>query len=97
MNLLQALYSGKGPVFGEVECRDPAYIKLVGQVVEIEKQLLEISPEVAGLLEQYQDLHAKMDSIILYREFTTGFRAGAQLMREMMEDVSDPVGGENNG
>ena len=73
MNLLQALYSGKGLVFGEVECRDPAYMKLVGQVVEIEKQMLEISPEVSGLLEQYQDL------IILYREFTTGFRAGRSL------------------
>ena len=32
-----------------------------------------------------------MDSIVFYREFTTGFRAGARLMRETNEGITDPL------
>ena len=45
MNLLESLYRGKTQTFSEMHHWDPQSAKLVNQLVEVEKQLNNISPE----------------------------------------------------
>lgn len=63
------------------------YVSLVKEISEAEDKINEISPEVRGLFEQYQQLQNKMDNITMYHEFSTGFRFGAQLMEEMLKSL----------
>ena len=87
MNLLESLYRGKTQTFSEMHHWDPQSAKLVNQLVEVEKQLNNISPEVEVLLSRYQDLQGELDSLMMYQEFSVGFRVGAQLMAEMLQKL----------
>ena len=51
------------------------------------KQLNNISPEAEALLSRYQDLQGEHDSLMMYQEFSVGFRVGAQLMAEMLQKL----------
>ncbi|MCR4645330.1 MAG: hypothetical protein K5695_07975 [Oscillospiraceae bacterium] len=86
MKLLEAMYRGKVQNLSELNRWDKRYAKLLDQIVEVEERIMKISPEASELLHQYQDLHGKLDSLTAYHEFCTGFRVGAQLMAEMLED-----------
>ena len=66
---------------------DSQSAKLVNQLVEVEKQLNNISPEAEALLSRYQDLQGELDSLMMYQEFSVGFRVGAQLMAEMLQTL----------
>lgn len=87
MKLLEAMYRGQVQNLSELNRWDKRYAKLLDQIVEVEKQIIRISPEGSELLHQYQELHGKLDSLTAYHEFCTGFRVGAQLMAEMLEDL----------
>lgn len=89
MSLLKALYCGNIPAFSEINLWNEEYAKLVDEIVQVEAELSQISPEASKLLSRYQDLQSAINTIIHYHEFRTGFQVGAQLMQEMMKDLRD--------
>ena len=89
MDLLKELYHGRLAPFGEAnQWWNEEYVTLSREITEAEAEINAVSPEVEKLFEHYQLLQNKMDDIIMYHEFSTGFRFGAQLMEEMLKPLA---------
>ena len=89
MTLLEAMYRGKVPTFCEVNLWNAEYSELVRQITEIEAEILQTYPDIKPLLNRFQDIQNEINSISDYHEFRIGYKVGAQLMLEMMENITD--------
>ncbi len=89
MTLLEAMYRGKVPTFCEVNLWNAEYSELVRQITEIEAEILQTYPDIKPLLNRFQDIQNEINSISYYHEFRIGYKVGAQLMLEMMENITD--------
>ena len=59
----------------------------VDRLCEVEKQLLECSPECAEIYGEYQDAQIDVTSLAARSEFAKGMRVGAQLMLELIKPL----------
>ncbi len=89
MTLLEAMYRGKVPTFCEVNLWNTEYAELVRQITEVETEILQTYPDIKPLLNRFQDIQNEINSISYYHEFQIGYKVGAQLMLEMMENITD--------
>ena len=88
MSLLKDLYNGDQQPFGEFNMKSNEFSKAVGKSSRAETRLLEQFPEITELFEEYMTLHVQVSEICTYQAFETGFRAGAQLMLEMLKPLN---------
>ena len=84
MTLLEALYRGKIGFFGELHISSKKYSQALHNVAAAEQKLLEQYPECSELFVAFRDQQMELISISEYEQFLLGFRAGAQLMMEML-------------
>ena len=84
MTLLEALYRGKTGFFGELHFNSTEYSHALHDTSAAEQKLLQQHPECRELFAVYREEQMKLVSISEYEQFLLGFRAGAQLMLEML-------------
>lgn len=85
MTLLEAMYRGTIGFFGELHCNTKDYSEALNAAIRTEDALLEQYPECKALFEAYRTAQLEVSSIAEYEQFALGFRAGAQLMLEMLK------------
>ena len=86
MKMLEAMYRSD---FGSLHDTGKRYSEKLSQAVEIETKIMEQYPEIKEMFAQYHELQGELNGISMYHEFEQGFRMGAQLMAEMMEDITE--------
>jgi hypothetical protein len=84
MTLLEALYRGQSGFLGEMHISSAKYSKALDDMIVAEQKLRADCPECINLLEAFRDAQVTLNSITEYEQFLLGFRAGAQLMLEML-------------
>ena len=65
------------------------YQKLMKEITEVETEINEKFPDMQPLFTRFQDIQGEINGIVMYHEFETGFKVGANLMAEMLEDTSE--------
>jgi len=65
------------------------YQKLMKEITEVEAEMNEKFPDIQPLFTHFQDIQGEINGIVQYHEFETGFKVGANLMAEMLEDTSE--------
>ena len=87
MKLLEKLYREEAfSSLSDTRDWDKQYHQLMNEITEVESEMFEKFPEMQELFTRFQDIQGKINSITLYHEFETGFRVGAKLMAEILED-----------
>ena len=88
MKLLEKIYHAE--IFSSLTNTrewDERYHLLMGEATAVESEMLEKFPGIEDLFNQLQDIQGRINDITLYHEFEAGFRVGAKLMAEILEDV----------
>ena len=87
MKLLEKLYREEAfSSLSDTREWDKQYHQLMKEITEVESEMFEKFPEMQELFTRFQDIQGKINSITLYHEFETGFKVGANLMAEILED-----------
>ena len=89
MKLLETMYRSDFGSLHDTTKWGKRYSKKLSQVVEIETKMMEQCPDIKEMFAQYHELQGELNGISMYHEFEQGFRMGAQLMAEMMEDITE--------
>ena len=84
LTLLEALYRGRIGFFGELHISSKEYRKALDVVIQAEQKLKDEHPDCVELLEEFRDAQVTVNRLTEYEQFLLGFRAGAQLMLEML-------------
>lgn len=87
MSILEGLYFDSQITFDEVNVDCPDYFKAGKEVAKIKSKIIELHSDLKQLMEELTN--AQMEQIKLGRfyEFSVEFKAGAQLMLEMMKEL----------
>ena len=87
MKLLEKLYREEAfNSLSDTRDWDKQYHQLMKEITEVESEMFEKFPEMQELFTRFQDIQGKINGITLYHEFETGFKVGANLMAEILED-----------
>ena len=87
MKLLEKLYREEAfSSLSDTREWEKQYHHLMKEITEVESEMFEKFPEMQELFNRFQDIQGKINSITLYHEFETGFKVGAKLMAEILED-----------
>ena len=87
MKLLEKLYREEAfSSLSDTRDWDKQYHHLMKEITAVESEMFEKFPEMQELFNRFQDIQGKINSITLYHEFETGFKVGANLMAEILED-----------
>ena len=89
MKLLESMYRGDAGSFSAIKHKSNEKERIMDQLVFAETDLLEKYPDAETLYSQLQEYQENLNGIELWEEFRRGFRVGAQLMAEMMEDAEE--------
>ncbi len=84
LTLLEALYRGKIGFFGELHISSKEYRKALDVVIQAEQKLRNEYPDCVELFDKFRDAQVAVSRLSEYEQFLLGFRAGAQLMLEML-------------
>ncbi|MCM1166964.1 MAG: hypothetical protein NC299_16370 [Lachnospiraceae bacterium] len=87
MNILEGLFFGSQVPFDEVDVNCPEYYRAGDKVDEIKAKILERYPELVQLMEDYHNAQMEQISLGTFHHFSVGFKAGAQLMLEMLKEL----------
>ena len=87
MGILKDMYTGNQNTFGEFNIRSKEHKAAVAKLAKAEAELLKRCPEVAELVNEFEEAQGKVMDITVYQAFETGFRAGAQIMAEMLKPL----------
>lgn len=80
--ILRALYESRSPLIND---NAETHVAL-DRVCQTEQNLLNAHPDIGSLLIEYQTAQFDLFSMTAYQEFISGFRMGARMMLEIMED-----------
>ena len=87
MKLLEKLYREEAfSSLSDTMRWNKRYQKLMQEITEVEAEINEKFPDMQSLFTRFQDIQGKINGITLYHEFETGFKVGAKLMAEILED-----------
>ena len=86
-DIIKKLYDRQAFSSGKVTIEKEQYNTALDKMDKAETELLETYPEIKELFTIYQSAQLNLSEIIAYQEFVTGFRAGSQLMQEMMKSI----------
>lgn len=87
MSILEGLYFGSQIPFDEVDMDCPDYYKVGKEVERLKAKMLELHPDLKQLMEELANAQMEQTELSRFHEFSVGFRAGAQLMLEMMKEL----------
>lgn len=65
----------------------PEYYRAGDKVSECRARILKQHPDLEQLMEEYENAQMEQTELCRFHEFSVGFRAGAQLMLEMMKEL----------
>ena len=86
-SILEEMYTGRLRPFGEISGLSDEYKTIAKQLAEVESEILRQFPESESLLSQQRELMMQLTEMNVIAEFKVGFRAGAQLMVEMLKPL----------
>ena len=78
-NIIEELYYGRILSFSESFVRTPNHKKILEELLETEKIILNKFPEVEELLEKFSETQAALSESTSYNQFFNGFRIGMQI------------------
>lgn len=87
MSILEGLFFGSQIPFDEVSMNYPEYYRAGDKVSECKAKILEQHPDLAQLMEEYENAQMEQTELGRFHEFSIGVRVGAQLMLEMMKEL----------
>ena len=86
-NLIDELYDYDLFHLTEIEDVDDAYKSAMDRLVNVEAELLKTFPDCKAILDTYQSADIDLHNLSNRNEFRKGFRAGAQLVLEMLKPI----------
>lgn len=86
-NIIEEMYNGDLFPIGRLNHNDAEYHKAMDNLVTAESDLLKTYPEIKELFNKYQDAQIQLNSLSSRQEFVNGFRAGAQMVLEMIKPI----------
>lgn len=87
MSILDGLFFGSQIPFDEVSMNCPEYYRAGDKVSECRAKVLKQHPDLAQLMEEYENAQMEQNEFGRFHEFSVGVRVGAQLMFEMMKEL----------
>lgn len=86
-SILDELYDYELFHLTEIKDVDGKYRLAMDRLVKAEAELLKAFPDCKTMLDEYQSADIDLHSITNRNEFRKGFRAGAQLVLEMLKPI----------
>lgn len=86
-NLIDKLYDYDLFHLTEIADVDDAYKSAMDRLVNAEAELLKAFPDCKDILDEYQSADIDLQNLSNRNEFRKGFRAGAQLVLEMIKPI----------
>lgn len=86
-SLIDELYDSDLFHLTEIEDVDGVYKSAMDRLVKAEAELLKAYPDCKAILDEYQSADIDLHSLSNRNEFRKGFRAGAQLVLEMLRPI----------
>ncbi|MDE6780319.1 MAG: myb domain-containing protein [Ruminococcus sp.] len=71
----------------EIEDVDDAYKSAMDRLVNAEAELLKTFPDCKDMIDEYQSADIDLHNLSNRNEFRKGFKAGAQLVLEMLKPI----------
>ena len=87
MNILEGLFFGSQVPFDEVDMNCPDYFRAGDKVSGCRANVLKQYPDIAQLIEEYENVQLEQNELGRFHEFSVGVRVGAQLMLEMLKEL----------
>ena len=87
MNILEGLFFGSQVPFDEVDMDCPEYYRAGDKVSECRARIIKHHPDLAQLMEEYENAQMEQNELGRFHEFSVGVRVGAQLMIEMLKGL----------
>lgn len=87
MSVLEGLFFGSQIPFDEVSMNCPEYYRAGDKVSECRANILKQFPDLAQLMDEYENAQMEQNELGRFHEFSVGVRVGAQLMLEMMKEL----------
>ena len=87
MNILERLFFGSQVPFDEVDMNCPEYYRAGDKVSECRARIINDHPDLAQLMEEYENAQMEQNELGRFHEFSVGVRVGAQLMIEMLKEL----------
>lgn len=86
-NLLDELYDCDLFHMAEIADVDDTYKSAMDRLVNAEAELLKTFPDCKDMIDEYQSADIDLHNLSNRNEFRKGFRAGAQLVLEMLKPI----------
>lgn len=86
-NILDELYDYDLFHLTEIEDTDGAYRVAIDRLVKAETELRKAYPDCTDILDEYQSADIDLHNLSNRNEFRKGFRAGSQLVLEMIKPI----------
>lgn len=86
-NLIDELYDYDLFHLTEIADVDNTYRSAMDRIVNAEAELLKAFPDCKDILDKYQSADIDLHNLSNRNEFRKGFRAGAQLVLEMIKPI----------
>lgn len=86
-NIIEEIYNGNNLPFVKFHINTKDYLQKLKEVSKLETDIIEKFPECQELLEHYFDLRTETSNISAFHRFEMGFKAGAQIMLEMLSPI----------
>ncbi len=86
-NILDELYDLDLFHLTEIEDVDDAYKSAMDRLINAEAELLKTFPDCKDMIDEYQSADIDLHNLSNRNEFRKGFRAGAQLVLEMIKPI----------
>ena len=87
MSILEGLFFGSQVPFDEVNMDNPEYYRACEKVSECKVKIIKQHPDLAQLMEDFDNALMEQIELSRYHEFSVGVRVGAQLMIEMLKEL----------
>lgn len=87
MSILEGLFFGSQIPFDEVSMNFPDYFKVGREVERVKAKMIELHLDLKQLMEELTNAQMAQTELSRFHEFSVWFRAGAQLMLEMMKEL----------
>ena len=87
INLIDELYDLDIFRLTELVSEDSEYKSVLNKLVKLESELFKTYPDCTDIFNEYQSAEGKLHSLDNRNEFRKGFKAGAQLILEMIKPI----------
>lgn len=86
-SIIEGMYNGTLYPFSELHIKSAKRDELIKKHLTAERDFLAHYPECKETLEKLLSEYAEFEGYVAYEQFQLGFRAGAQMMFEMLQPI----------